>query len=51
MIKQKKTIINWWSQIDKINLLLISILAIIGIILSFSLKEKYTFLNKHLLFS
>ena len=41
----------WWKEIDKINFILISILLIIGIILSFSLNKSYIFFNKHLIFS
>jgi len=41
----------WWQEIDKINFILISILLVIGIILSFSLNESYIFFNKHLVFS
>ena len=41
----------WWKEIDKVNFILISVLLIIGIILSFSLNKSYIFLNKHLVFS
>ena len=41
----------WWEQIDKVNFILILMLALIGIILSFSLNDSYLFLNKHLIFS
>ena len=41
----------WWQQIDKVNFALILMLAIIGIILSFSLNDSYLFFNKHLVFS
>jgi Bacterial cell division membrane protein len=41
----------WWKEIDKINFILISILLIIGIILSFSLNESSIFFNKHLVFA
>jgi len=41
----------WWKDIDKINFILISILLVIGIVLSFSLNESYIFFNKHLVFS
>ena len=41
----------WWKEIDKINFILISILLIIGMILSFSLNESFFILNKHLFFS
>jgi len=41
----------WWKEIDKINFILISILLIIGIILSFSLNESFLIFNKHLIFS
>ena len=42
---------NLWIEIDKINFILISILLIIGIILSFSLNESLVIFNKHLIFS
>ena len=41
----------WWKEIDKINFILISILLLVGIILSFSLNESLFILNKHLIFS
>ena len=41
----------WWKEIDKINFILVSILMIIGIILSFSLNESSIFFNKHLVFA
>ena len=42
---------KWWKEIDKINFILISILIIIGLILSFSVNNSLLFLNKHLFFS
>jgi len=42
---------NWWTEIDKVNLILILLLSLIGIILSFSLNDSYLFFNKHLVFS
>ena len=42
---------EWWNEIDKINFILISILLIIGIILSLSLNKSFVIFNKHLLFS
>ena len=41
----------WWQEIDKINFIFISILLIIGIILSFSLNDSFLFFNKHLIFA
>ena len=41
----------WWKEIDKVNFILISVLLVIGIILSFSVNESYIFFNKHLFFS
>ncbi len=41
----------WWVGIDKINFILISILLIIGIILSFSLNTSLNIFNKHLIFA
>ena len=42
---------KWWIEIDKFNFILISILLIVGIILSFSLNESFVIFNKHLIFS
>ena len=42
---------NWWIEIDKINFVLISILLLIGIVLSFSLNQSLVFFNKHLIFA
>ena len=42
---------KWWKEVDKINFILISILLIIGIVLSFSLNNSFLFLNKHLIFA
>ena len=42
---------KWWKEIDKINFTLISILIIIGIILSLSLNSSLLFYNKHLFFA
>ena len=41
----------WWSEIDKINFILISALLIIGILLSFSLSDSFVIFNKHLIFA
>ena len=41
----------WWKEIDKINFIFISILLVIGIILSFSLNDSFLFFNKHLIFA
>ena len=41
----------WWKEIDKISFIFISILLVIGIILSFSLNDSFLFFNKHLIFS
>lgn len=41
----------WWKNIDKINFILISILLIIGIILSISLNDSIIIFNKHLIFA
>ena len=41
----------WWSSIDKINFILISVLLIIGIILSISLNDSIIIFNKHLVFA
>jgi len=42
---------KWWIEVDKVNFILISTLAIIGTILSLSLEDNYLFFNKHLIFS
>ena len=41
----------WWKEIDKINFILISILLVVGIILSFSLNQSFVIFNKHLVFA
>ena len=41
----------WWNEIDKINFLLIITIALIGILLSFSLNDNFSIFNKHLIFS
>ena len=41
----------WWKEIDKINFVFISILLIVGVILSFSLNQNLLIFNKHLIFS
>ena len=46
-----KEIDKWWNQIDKVNFLIIFSIAIIGIILSFSINKNFSFLNKHLFYS
>ena len=50
-MNKKLNIKLWWKQIDKVNFVLILMLAMIGIILSFSLNDSYLFFNKHLIFS
>jgi len=42
---------KWWTEIDKFNFILISILLTVGIILSFSLNESFVIFNKHLIFA
>ena len=51
MMIKKSNLKIWWNDIDKINFILISVLLIIGIILSFSLNENLIIFNKHLFFS
>ena len=46
-----KEIDKWWNQIDKVNFLIIFSIAIIGIILSFSINKNFSFFNKHLFYS
>lgn len=41
----------WWNKIDKINFILITILLIVGVVLSISLNESLLFFNKHLIFA
>ena len=42
---------NWWKSIDRINFLLIIFLIIVGIILSFSINDNFSLVNKHLIYS
>jgi cell division protein FtsW len=42
---------TWWAEIDKVNFILISILLLIGIILSFSLNDSFIIFNRHLIFA
>ena len=42
---------KWWKEIDKINFTLISVLIVVGIILSLSLNSSQLFYNKHLFFA
>ena len=51
MMIKKSNLKIWLNDIDKINFILISVLLIIGIILSFSLNENLIIFNKHLFFS
>ena len=44
-------ICKWWKEIDKVNFLIILSIITIGIILSFSISNNFTFFNKHLLYS
>ena len=41
----------WWKEVDKINFIFISTLLLVGIILSFSIKNSLELFNKHLIFS
>ena len=42
---------KWWNEIDKVNFLIIIAMAIIGVILSFSINKDSSLFNKHLLHS
>ena len=42
---------NWWKSIDRINFLLIIFLIIVGIILSFSINDNFSLVNRHLIYS
>ena len=44
-------ILRWWNEIDKVNFLIITAIATIGVILSFSINKDFSFFNKHLLYS
>ena len=46
-----KYISNWWDEINKLNFLIIIAMATIGVILSYSIKKDFSFINKHLLYS
>ena len=41
---------NWWSSIDRINIILILSLGFTGLILSFSIDENLS-INRHSIFS
>ena len=46
-----RLISKWWEEVDKVNFLVIFVIAIIGVILSFSIDRNFTFFNKHLFYS
>tara|TARA_Y100001970_G_scaffold142135_1_gene174883 strand:- start:17173 stop:18222 length:1050 start_codon:yes stop_codon:yes gene_type:complete len=41
---------NWWMAIDKINFVFILALGLTGVILSFSVNEKFYIINRHSIF-
>ena len=41
---------NWWLSIDKLNFILIFSLGVTGVILSFSINESFTYINRHTIF-
>ena len=45
-----KKIENWWLSIDRLNFVFILSLGITGVILSFSLNEKFYLINRHGIF-
>ena len=46
-----KFFLNWWKNIDQINIIIITILFLIGIILSFSINISSSIINKHLIYA
>ncbi len=41
---------NFWGSIDKINFILILILGLLGVLLSYSVNQKFLFINRHSIF-
>ena len=41
---------KFWSAIDKINLILILILGLLGVLLSYSVNQNFLFINRHSIF-
>ena len=41
---------NFWNSVDKLNLILILILGLLGVLLSFSVNQNFLFINRHTIF-
>ena len=41
---------NFWTSIDKLNFILILTLGLLGVLLSFSVNQNFSFINQHSLF-
>ena len=41
---------NWWQSVDKLNFIFILALGLTGVILSFSVNEKFYLINRHSVF-
>ena len=41
---------NWWQSVDKLNFIFILALGLTGVILSFSVNEKFHLINRHSVF-
>ena len=41
---------SFWNSIDKLNLILILILGLLGVLLSFSVNQNFLFINRHTVF-
>ena len=41
---------NWWQSVDKLNFIFILALGLTGVILSFSVNEKFYLINRHSIF-
>ena len=41
---------NFWASIDRLNFLLILILGLLGVLLSFSVNQNFSFINRHSIF-
>ena len=41
---------NWWQSVDKLNFIFILALGLTGVILSFSVNERFYLINRHSVF-
>ena len=41
---------NFWNSVDRLNLILILILGLLGVLLSFSVNQNFLFINRHTIF-